>query len=148
MSLIVSNNKDFIIIIETVKKKLKSKKNTLSCHSNKIKVMGEGLRNTSLEYKTEKMPSVSYFVLCSSFMLFSPPTNITKFTTDVPALIWPMGYIVPLFELLFLSQTTCLRINIMQDLCNHVTWDVNILLYFKQVPHFPCLLYTSDAADE
>ena len=25
----------------------------------------------------------------------------------------------------------------MQDLCNHVTWDVNIVLYFKQTPHFP-----------
>jgi len=47
-------------MIETVKKKkLKSKKITLSCGSNQIKVMKEGLRNTSLQYKPEKMPSIS-----------------------------------------------------------------------------------------
>ena len=44
---------------------------------------------------------------------------------------------MPSFELLFLSQTTSLRIKIVQDLCNHVTWDVNIVLEFKQMPHFP-----------
>jgi len=46
-------------MIETVKKKLKSKKITLSCESNQIKVMEDGLRNTSLQYKTEKMPPIS-----------------------------------------------------------------------------------------